>query len=407
MTSSARCSRCPDVARPVFLSYAWDDAGEVDELDTLLRLRGVPVWRDRRDMQFGGYNEELVCRAIEDDTSGFALYLTPAAVENSWFIPKVELRAMDRRRSRDDTFFSGAIFRGYSVQAGKQAVFEETGIDIGATLGAPVDEAQLLDGLRDAANAILRAYIASDWTDGPARIRIETRDPIAVLEESLVHLAFAPPLEHDPERYDISIWDEKIQPALADLQQALHTVQGGRPACERVLEVSGAAHLSAALALGYQFREPTRWQLRLHHFGDIWETGRERASLEGWEVPSPRPGSDPKGDLVVMVHASADVTNAARATAGGPARAELHFRPPGGPDRRAIDPRAANAAARGIANTIRDARARYAPAQTRLYIACPWPFAALLGWHLASVGAVVMHEATVERDSYRVSCVLR
>jgi hypothetical protein len=42
-----------------------------------------------------------------------------------------------------------------------------------------------------------------------------------------------------------------------------------------------------------------------------------------------------------------------------------------------------------------------------LYIACPWPFAALLGWQLASVGAVVMHEATVERDSYRVSCVLR
>jgi hypothetical protein len=34
-------------------------------------------------------------------------------------------------------------------------------------------------------------------------------------------------------------------------------------------------------------------------------------------------------------------------------------------------------------------------------------FAALLGWHLASVGPEVMHEATVDRDSYRVSCVLR
>jgi SMODS-associated and fused to various effectors sensor domain/TIR domain len=395
------------VARPVFLSYAWDDAGEVDEFDTILRLRGVPVWRDRRDMQFGGYNEELVCRAIEHETSGFALYLTPAAIEDSWFIPKVELRAMDRRRTRDDAFFAGAIFRGYSVEAGKKAVFDATGIDIGATLGAPVDEAQLLDGLRDSANSILRAYVGSNWSDGPATVRVETRDPIAVLDESLVHLAFAPPLEHDPERYDVAVWDAKIQPALADLQQALHTVQGSKPARERVLEVTGAVHLSAALALGYQFREPTRWQLRLHHFGDVWETSRERASLEGWEVPSPRPGSDPGGDLVVMVHVSADVTDAARASAGGPARAELHFRPPGGPDRRAVDPRAANAAARGIANAIRSARAKYAPAETRLYIACPWPFAALLGWHLASVGAVVMHEATIGRDSYRVSCVLR
>ncbi len=395
------------MARPLFLSYAWDDAGEIEELDTLLRLRGVPVWRDRRDMQFGGYNEELVCRAIEEDTSGFAVYLTPAAVEDSWFIPKIELRAMDRRRNRDDTFFAGAIFRGYGVQAGKQAVFEKTGIDIGATLGAPIDEAELLDGLRDAANAILRRYIASGWTDGPARIHTETRDPISVQDESLLHLALAPPLEHDPERYDVSVWDEKIQPALADLQQALHTVQGGRAECERVLEVSGATHLSAALALGYQFREPTRWQLRLHHFGEIWQTGGEPGSLEGWETPAARPGSAPDGDLVVMVHASADVTNAARAAAGGPARAELHFRPSGGPDRHAIDPFAANAAARGIANAIREARARYAPAQTRLYIACPWPFATLLGWHLASVGAVVMHEATIERDSYRVSCVLR
>jgi hypothetical protein len=407
MRSSARCSRSPDVARPVFLSYAWDDAGEVDELDTLVRLRGVPIWRDRRDMQFGGYNEELACRAIEEDASGFALYLTPAAIEESWFIPKVELRAMDRRRSRDTTFFSGAIFRGYSVPAGKKAVFDATGMDIGATLGAPIDEADLFGGLRDSTNAILRAYVASNWSDGPARIHIETRDPIAVRDESLVHLAFAPPLAHDPERYDVAVWDEKIQPALKDLQTALHTVHGGRPACERVLEVGGAVHLSAALALGYHFREPTRWQMRLNHFGDVWETGRDSASLDGWETPPPRPGSDPKGDLVVMIHASADVTDAARAAAGGPARAELHFRPPGGPERRAVDPRTANAAARGIANAIREARAKYAPAQTRLYVACPWPFAALLGWHLASVGAVVMHEATVERDSYRVSCVLR
>jgi hypothetical protein len=142
------------MTRPVFLSYAWDDAAEVDELDTLLRLRGVPVWRDRREMQFGGYNENLVCRTILEDIAGFALYLTPAAIEDSWFIPKVELRAMDRRRNQDDAFFAGAIFRGYSVQAGKQAVFDATGVDMGATLGAPVEEANLLAGLRDAANSI-------------------------------------------------------------------------------------------------------------------------------------------------------------------------------------------------------------------------------------------------------------
>jgi hypothetical protein len=395
------------MARPIFLSYAWDDAAEVDELDTLLRLRGVPVWRDRREMQFGGYNENLVCRTILEDVAGFALYLTPAAIEDSWFIPKVELRAMDRRRSHDDAFFSGAIFRGYGVQAGKQAVADATGIDLGATLGAPVEEAKLLDGLRDAANSILRAHLNTEWTTGPATVRLETRDPIPAAEGSLVQLSFAPPLDHDPDRYDVAVWDAQIQPALIDLQQALHTVQGADAGRERILDIHGAAHLSAALALGYHFREPTRWRLRIHHFDQVWETRREAPNLESWEVPALRAGSDPSGDLVVMVHISADVTDAVRTSAGGLARAELHFRPPGGPDRLALDPCTANAPAAGIAKAIREARATYAPAETRIYLAAPWPFATLLGWHLASVGAVVMHDATVERDSYRVSCVLR
>lgn len=47
------------------------------------------------------------------------------------------------------------------------------------------------------------------------------------------------------------------------------------------------------------------------------------------------------------------------------------------------------------------------PKETRLYMAAPWPFATILGWHLGSAGPLVMREASVERDSYRVSCVLR
>jgi hypothetical protein len=395
------------VARPVFLSYSWDDTAEVDELDALLRLRGVPVWRDRREMRFGGYNEDLARHAIMNDVSGFALYLTPAALEDSWFIPKVELRAMDERRNQGDAFFAGAIFRGYSFEKGKEAVAAATGIDLGATLGQVIEEAQLLAGLRDAANSVLHSYLAAHWQEGPATMRLETRDPVSVSDPALFHLGFAPPLEHDPDRYDVAVWDDQIQPALRDLQQALHTIEAGRPACERTLEVIGAVHLSAALALGYHFREPTRWCLRIRHFDDVWETKRERGSLDGWECPAPRAGSDPQGDLVVMVHVTADVTDAARTAAGGAARAELHFRPPGGPDRLALDPATANAAAAGIAKAIRDARATYAPAETRLYLAAPWPFATLLGWHLASVGAIVMHESTIERDSYRVSCVLR
>ena len=393
------------MAAPVFLSYSWNDMSEADTLDLMLRQRGVPVWRDRRDMRWGGYNEALVRRVIRDQASGFALYLTEDAL-GSDFITDVELDEADKRVASDASFFLGGIFRGYGAKAGIEAVHQATGIDIGSELGSPIEESDFLTGLRDAANSISRAYLRKEWVSGPARFRIETRDPLPVDDPSLVHLSLAPPLLHDPDKYDVSIWDEQILPALADLQQSLHTVESERPECERAIQVGGALHLSVALAVGYAFRQPTRWQVRMVHEDAVWETAKEPGDLAGWQVVS-RPGSGADGDLVVMVHASADVTNAVRASAGGLARAELQFKPPDGGNRFAMDPRTANGAAAGIAEAIREARNQYNPRETRLYLASPWPFALMLGWHLASSGAVVMHEATVERDAYRVSCVLR
>ena len=71
------------MARPVFLSYSWDDTAEADELDRQLCLRGVPVWRDRRDMERSGYMEDAVRQAILQDCSGFELLGTPNSFINA------------------------------------------------------------------------------------------------------------------------------------------------------------------------------------------------------------------------------------------------------------------------------------------------------------------------------------
>lgn len=393
------------MSNPVFLSYAWDDMAEVDDLDAMLRLRGVPVWRDRRDMRWGGYNEELVRKAIRDEASGFALYVTEKALESD-FITGIELPAMDRRRTTDSHFFAGGVFRGYGARDGTEAVHCATGIDVGSALGSIIEERALLRGLRDAANSTAREYLRANWMSGPAVARIETRNPLPVESPALLHLSLAPPLAHDVDDYDVSVWDEEILPALSDLQNSLHTIEAARLGCDRVLEVSGSMHLSVALAIGYAFRETTRWRLRMRHSDAMWEPRRARGQLDGWTVTC-RPGSGTHGDLVVMIHISADVTNAVRLSPGGMARAELQFMPPGGVSRLALDPPTANAVAAGIVEQIRAARNEYAPKETRLFVAAPWPFVAMLGWHMASSGAVVMHEATAERNSYRVSCVLR
>jgi hypothetical protein len=110
-------------------------------------------------MRWGGYNEDLVRRAIAGEVSGFVLYLTAVALHDSWFIPQVELRAMDERRTHARPFFSGAVFRGYEVATGKQEVFDKARIDIGSTLGTPLEENDLEDGWRRAANEILMSYL--------------------------------------------------------------------------------------------------------------------------------------------------------------------------------------------------------------------------------------------------------
>jgi len=97
------------MARPVFLSYAREDEALADRLDTQLRLRGVPVWRDRRAMLWGAYNEDVVLDAIEHRCSGFVLLLTDA-VMTSDFILNIELPAMARRRTTTTDFFAGAVF---------------------------------------------------------------------------------------------------------------------------------------------------------------------------------------------------------------------------------------------------------------------------------------------------------
>src|SRR5689334_12023028 len=99
------------MAQPVFLSYAWDGVGGVEapRLDEELGFRGVPVWRDRREMRLGTYNETRVRDAIASECSGFLLYATAEALESA-FITRVELPAMDcRRGAAPNGFFAAAV----------------------------------------------------------------------------------------------------------------------------------------------------------------------------------------------------------------------------------------------------------------------------------------------------------
>lgn len=396
------------MAAPVFLSYSWQDATEVDQLDDRLRWRGVPMWRDRRAMEWGGYNETLVKQALRERCSGFALYLTKQALHSgsSEFIPEIELPEMDGRRQRDESFFSGSIFRGYGVRDGAAAVRERTGIQVATTLGSPIaDDRALEPQLVDAANAILASYLGAEWQEGPATVFFDTRQEIRWHEDALLHISWHPPLAHALDACDGDCWDRDLVPALRALRDALHKARGGTR-----LVVRGQPHLSAALALGHTFRAPGPWSLECTTYqGGVWETGPRESDDCGWEVRAQAGETGGARDaLLVCVHATHEISRTVRESRKGELspRATLDIWPPVKTGHTTIDAERANGLACATASAICDARREYATAETHLYMACPWPFAALLGYHLASAGAIVSYEATEGRDDYRRACRL-
>lgn len=399
------------MARPVFLSYTWTDLDpdEVDQLDGLLRLRGVPIWRDRRNMTFGTYNETRVREGIEKECSGFALYYTEAVLRSE-FILKIELDAMAARRrvGPPPPFFAGAVFRrSLDIPAAAEELREASGgVRLGEALGGHVGEEDFDADLRKAANAILATYLEQDLASASEEVcmRVETRGDIPNSDSAPLHLCWCPPLEHDPSLHPEDVWEHDLLPALADLHAGLEG--HGLP---RRLRIAGNVHLSAAVALGWQFRQPSGWSLGIDHEFAPCETKLVDPNPHGWRL-TVEPGPSKADDrLVVCVHASKDVAKAmANHCRELPAaRATLHVYPPSGtPSRTSVDPAQANDLAAAIAGEIHFCRSTYDTKQTHLYLACPWPLATLLGWHLSSSGRLVMHEADVDRDSYRASCEL-
>ena len=148
--------------RPVFLSYRWANLDEADELDAQLRLRGVPVWRDRRDMRRSADLGERVEAAIEKDCSGFEFVCSREAVTSRGagdVIHEHELPAMDRRAAADKSFFCGATFLRIPVSEATTALETTPAARLKTTLGTEVREGEVGTKLRIAAAEIA----ASCW----------------------------------------------------------------------------------------------------------------------------------------------------------------------------------------------------------------------------------------------------
>ena len=261
-------------------------------------------------MRWGVYNEEVVLNAIEHECSGFILVLTDA-VMNSRFILDIELPAMDRRIGSDPIFFGGAVFaRNVGISQSASELRAASGVELGSLLGSPLATEDLDADLRRVAQAVLRSYLRSVLSDGeePAvKLRDAKRRACRRPTPAPIHLSWSPPLAADLDGVGDHVWDDELLPALSDLRAGLEEVTQVRR-----LNVSGRPHLSAALALGFEFRAPTGWMLALHQDGLELDTARVEPDPAGWTLVRQPCSTGDDQRLVLCLHATEHHTRHAR-----------------------------------------------------------------------------------------------
>jgi hypothetical protein len=384
------------MASPVFLSYRWNEGvppTEVEMLDREMRLRGVPVWRDIRELGPGALNEEVADNAIRHICTGCVLYFTEAVLE-SWFIKSVELSAVRSRIERDGSFFVAAIFDGVGSEE-SEILRREIGINLTNYQGLFVNQnVDFQAQIHPFSAQILSRYLSSVPVNRAA-VALNTWNQIPLNEPATLHLNWA--REENTDAGPLPVDWRLLKKAAHDLQTVLSNF-----ADTRVLRVEGNAHLSAAFLLGYTFREPTGWRIEAHHGRAPVEIASVEANRQGWRLV-PLPAQNDSGELVIKLCASAECGNAVQRhrSRDREARVEIGIFPPDGkPDRTSLDDIEIDGLAAAVVSAIREARERYSIAQTELYFACPWTLGMALGWNFASSGPVSVYEATAAKDTY-------
>lgn len=385
------------MASPAFLSYRWEEGAppvEVEVLDREMRLRGVPVWRDIRELGAGALNEQVAASAVRELCSGCVIYFTEGVLD-SWFIKSVELSAVRSRIERDSSFFITAIFDGPGTEE-SEILRREIGINLANYQGLFVNREDDVEAqIRSFSTQILRRYLLSIPLD-PVVATLDTWNQIPIDDPAALHLNWANEGENagaGPLPIDWRL----LKDAARDLQKTLNNF-----ADIRALHLEGNAHLSAAFLLGYSFREPTGWTIETRHTRAPAKIASVLANTQGWRLVQ-LPAQNDSGELIVKLCATAECGNAVQnhRSGDGEARAELNVFPPDGkPSRTSLDGIEIDALAAAVVVAIREVRERHGIAQTELYLACPWTLGMALGWNFASCGPVSIYEATAKKDTY-------
>lgn len=409
-------------ASPVFLSYSSEDLSEVEQLDLEMRRRGVPLWRDRSSLSKGRLFEEEIEEAARA-AAGFVFYLTASAARSEWVREKERSYAL-RNASRDGSFGILPIFRDpmkdiveEMKRLGREKIRsgEPSPYDLGRYTGFLFDPAEIAAGRKDqqfrlAAGAtldLLMATIARRREPG-AKLRIgaATRGGPALGDaemDLLLDWSYDYP-PHAPAPGP-GVAERMLSPTLDSLASSI------RQFWRRTsLQIIPNCHLTMALALGFQFRRNTGYDLEVIdvNSGDCWVGPRKPLAqdLSFWSTAKSEAHGSGTG-LVVAVSISQpiaiDLLKSFVRSAGLDVGYILLFEPKTEASKTCLQPADAQEVHRmavAVAEGITAKRSEGLRGTVHLVGTVPAAFAVLLGQQLSNVGLIQSYEWSDSEGRY-------
>lgn len=370
-----------DQTDPIFISYRHSDGfGACAELAWILRAAGLPVWRDRDDLPPGDTEQRLV-QALGDGLSGAVLLITPD-VEKSEVVQHVESPRLIELHKRRPEFTLG-IVNAVEREPGK---IDYTAPDrvllkrSGTLSGVDQTEASRA-GMVELAKAIVLQRIANRRAAGvyegnPLTISVQTRNTPQVYDRTGSDL-------------DIRLQpgsDERLPSpnGLRDLADTIGIIPTAatRAASQRV-RIEGGAHLAVAFALGAALPET-----RVGHIdvtdtvGSTWssDAGNNEALVaveSDWTNETPPTGPRTVALYVDLTPPRSDAAFQRYLDEHESALAAWAHVVPAQEGR--LDPNAAGALAREVADHMRELSAKHDNAHVHVLLHCPFGMAVLVG----------------------------
>jgi len=328
-------------------------------------------------------------RIIQNDCDGFILYLTKN-VTDSACVWNVEVPAALHSWDTGSVAFH-PFFRNVSPSGAKLMV--PHGARVAAIGGVDASEAGDDSSLLQAAHsqmandALGAALLRWAADEEPLTIGIRTR-------ESGTHPPTDLLLDWIQDFDSLALGDgiagRSLRDALADTARVLGKVG------TRFVRVSGPAHLSAGIAVGYTFRGPTGYRLEVTQGVSVWGAEGPKASADMRIVTQQIDPSQPDVLLIVGLSRPELIRDADTAAAALrlPVGGRVTVEPAAGASRDAVR---SDEHARGIINDLTtqlmNSRARWGTRGTlHIFIASPLGFAVLLGHALNGFAPLALYE---------------